>query len=334
MAKAISDQRMERQVTLVTNMNCIICQNNIGERIYPCKDYLSNEIFIVNKCIHCKSLITHVDPDIDLSKYYGDIYYNNKKGKFIFPVQKLFSYFHKKHAMQFYTKWEPEFIIDFGCGRGELLSELKNFGCNTYGIEANDAANWILDNNDIKVETYEIFKSETINEIKGSADFVIFWHVLEHLMDPHEALRNAAIVLKSNGILCISVPNIDSLQASMSYKNWFHLDVPRHLVHFNVESLEDLIEEHGLKIIQMESGDWYQNLFGWFQSLANIFSGSCNNSVYKLIQGRVSCHKENISLLFIQLITFPLWFGLGILGTFIEALINRQGTITIYAKKL
>ena len=315
-------------------MNCNICKNSLEEIKFFCKDYISNETFIVNKCTHCKSLITHTEPDIDLSKYYGDNYYNKKNGKFIFPVQKLFSYLHKKHAIQFYAKWKPKFVVDFGCGRGELLNELKNLGCKTYGIEANNAANWILDNNEVKVETYEIFKSKTINEIKGSSDFVIFWHVLEHLSDPHEALRDAAQILKDNGILCISVPNIGSIQASISYKNWFHLDVPRHLIHFNMESLKDLVEEHGFKIIQIDSGDWYQNLFGWFQSLANIFSGSCNNSIYKLLQGQISCHKDKFLLLFMQLITLPIWLGLGILGTFIEALINRPGTITIYAIRL
>ena len=70
-------------------MNCNICKNNLEEIKFFCKDYISNETFIVNKCTHCKSLITHTEPDIDLSKYYGDNYYNKKNGKFTEIWQKI-----------------------------------------------------------------------------------------------------------------------------------------------------------------------------------------------------------------------------------------------------
>ena len=76
---------------------------------------------------------------------------------------------------------------------------------------------------------------------------IVLWHVLEHLDDPELGLRRAVEALGCRGRIVISVPNLGSLQARIGGRCWFHLDVPRHAVHFTRRGLVRLIGRCGLE---------------------------------------------------------------------------------------
>ena len=65
------------------------------------------------------------------------------------------------------------------------------------------------------------------------------WHVLEHWPDPREPLRAAARLLRPGGVFMVGVPNFASPEARTARDKWFHLDVPRHLVHLTPRWLRD-----------------------------------------------------------------------------------------------
>ncbi len=98
-------------------------------------------------------------------------------------------------------------LLDVGCGRGnfgELLK--KQLKVEVWGLEpvataAAEAATK-LDN---VIEG--IFTPDTDLPL-ASFDAITFNDVLEHLMDPMEALRHAAKLLKPDGVVVTSIPNI------------------------------------------------------------------------------------------------------------------------------
>ena len=51
--------------------------------------------------------------------------------------------------------------------------------------------------------------------------------------------------VKNKGSLIIAVPNIDSFDSKLYKESWAGFDVPRHLYHFNHESLISFIEKQG-----------------------------------------------------------------------------------------
>lgn len=61
---------------------------------------------------------------------------------------------------------------------------------------------------------------------------VSLYQVFEHLTEPRETLENISRIIKKDGILVISFPNINSLQSKIFKWRWFHLDPPRHLFFF------------------------------------------------------------------------------------------------------
>lgn len=313
---------------------CQICgRNTIEATNLQAKDYLSNDCFELLRCSHCHCLVTAArQPDLKRD-YYGEDYYNASSGKFSSVLEKLFRFNHARNARYFHTHFPSSRILEVGCGRGYLLKELKRLGASVFCLESAEAADWILNNPDITVVTLPEGQTCRWPFAENFFQLIIFWHVLEHLPDPAGSLEQALCGLSPGGTLCVSVPNISSLQARLGLTTWFHLDVPRHLFHFSQAGLISLLEKQGFHIIKVTAGDRMQNIYGWLQSMANLFTPGHINAFYRLLQGGKPLRGVNKTSLLIQLITCWLWIPLGILGFFIEEICKKHGTITVYAKK-
>jgi SAM-dependent methyltransferase len=314
--------------------SCPICgQNTIEITSLRGKDYLSNDHFDLLRCRHCQCLTTRTSQPDRERDYYGEDYYNASSGKFSSVVEKLFRLNHARNARYFHTHFPSTRILEVGCGRGYLLKELKRLGASVFCLESARAADWILDNPDITVVSLSDSQTGCWPFAEDFFQLIIFWHVLEHLPDPAGSLEQASRCLAPGGTLCVSVPNVSSLQARLGLTTWFHLDVPRHLFHFSRTGLVSILEKQGFQIIKVIPGDRMQNIFGWLQSMANLFTPGHINSFYRLLQGGEPLHSVNKISLFIQLITSWIWIPLGMLGFLIEEISETYGTITVYARK-
>jgi SAM-dependent methyltransferase len=309
---------------------CPICQQNtLSQTSHKCTDYLSKHTFSLLNCHACGCYITQgIYPTTD---YYGTAYYNSKKGKFSPLIEKIFRFNHKRNAQFFYKNFQPKRVLEMGCGRAYILRELKQLGVQVYCLESAGAAEWILKNEEVNVLTTE---QENIWPFEPEFfQLIVFWHVFEHLPDPITALEQATQVLDKGGVLCISVPNVSSYQAQLGLATWFHLDVPRHLFHFSKKGLIELLERHDYEILKVTSGDAIQNLFGWFQSLANLFTPNATNTLYRFLQGGSAWRLAAKFPLLIQLLTAIIWVPIGLLGYVVEEVTGHYGTVTIFAKK-
>ena len=313
---------------------CPICRSgSLLSLPHHAKDYISNKSFLLKECSLCQCVITTGAASSSFDDSYGDAYYNSSKGKFSPFFEKIFRWNHKRNAKLLNDKLHPQSVLEIGCGRAYLLKELKALGVNVFALESSSAAEWILDN-----ETVTIVKMPEESSDwpfpPSSFQLVIYWHVLEHLLDPVASLQQAEKVLEKDGILCVSVPNISSYQARMRLTSWFHLDVPRHLFHFSKNGVIQLLEQNGFEIVNVRSGDLIQNLYGWFQSLANLFTPQDLNGFYRLLQGGKPLNKASRTTVAVQLVTAWFWVPLGIIGWLVETITGNHGTITIYAKKI
>ena len=266
-----------------------------------------------------------------MAPYYGADYYNSESGKFTSLIEKVFRFNHISTVKRLLRDFPANVILEVGCGRGYFMKQLKAMGCQVTCLESGDAADWILQNQEIEVvidktEEYWPFDSAVF-------DLVLFWHVLEHLPDPVRGIQQARRCLRAGGVICISVPNIASRQASIHKPAWFHLDVPRHLHHFSTLGLTKLLEDHGFQVERVQSGDRLQNLYGWLQTMGNLLTPWAANSFYRLLQGGTPLKNANPLAVTIQLITLPIWMILGLLGYLAEELWRDHGTITVYARK-
>ncbi len=113
-------------------------------------------------------------------------------------------------------------VIEVGAGRGRLVAALRVRGYDAVGIEPNAGAARAAASSGLPVEEVEL---EEADFPAGEADLVVFWHVLEHLDDPHEALRRVRPWLREGGRVLVATPNLASWQARIGGDRWFHQDV-------------------------------------------------------------------------------------------------------------
>jgi len=194
---------------------------------------------------------------------------------------------------------EVKSLLDVGCGTGDFLQVAQNNKWQVSGIEPNqearDIANRKTSNTVSKTEQLLVFK-------KHSFDVITLWHVLEHLPNLEEQVSVFKSLLKENGTLIIAVPNYKSYDAK-HYKNfWAALDVPRHLWHFNQDSISKLFAKENMKVVKtlpMQFDAYYVSLLSekyksgfmnpfkafWFGFLSNIKgrrSGEYSSLIYVL----------------------------------------------------
>jgi SAM-dependent methyltransferase len=137
---------------------------------------------------------------------------------------------------------ENGIVLEIGCGNGDRLALLQELGWKILGIEPDDASAAIARTRGIEILNRP-FGSGLLNA--ASVDAILLCHVIEHLSQPEEALKECYRLLKPGGVLIILTPNTQSLGYQKFGKNWLHLDPPRHLNLFNQKNLNGLLTKSG-----------------------------------------------------------------------------------------
>jgi hypothetical protein len=150
-------------------------------------------------------------------------------------------------------------VLDVGSGDGTLLDALHARGRDALGLERDS-------------RRPDVREAE-ITELDEEWSAIVFWHSLEHLPAPGEAIDHAAQHLRLGGALLVAAPNSSSLQACVFGDRWFHLDLPRHLVHLPASALTARLRLRGLTVTRVSHWRGGQALFGWLHGLVGTLPG-------------------------------------------------------------
>lgn len=138
-------------------------------------------------------------------------------------------------------------LLDVGCATGWITDVSSRMGFNASGLEANPFLADVA-RKKFKLEIYEGFLEELDTENKFDA--VTMFHVLEHMVDPHSALKTINNLLNDKGKLMIVVPNGESLGTKIFREN-YNWNVRHHVSYFSKRSLRIILEESGFKVIKL-----------------------------------------------------------------------------------
>ena len=162
------------------------------------------------------------------------------------------------------------------------------------------------------------------------------WHSFEHFPDPCSFLDEIYRVLRPSGIAVFAVPNHGGWLSQWTRQDWFALDVPRHLFHYDQQSLSRLIESHDLRIEHISTLSLEQDILGTAQSLMNI-AGFGQNVLYDLIKRRDSQSTATKALSFGDLVILTIASGISLalsLPLCLAASLARSGgTLEIWCRK-
>ncbi len=152
-------------------------------------------------------------------------------------------------------------VLELGCAHGRMTKYMKEqLDCLVDIVELDEeagsvAASWANKSFAANLEDPDIWQELQDVDCKNY-DYIIFADVLEHLHDPKRVLTSSKQLLRSDGSIWISIPNIgyngvvlDLLNENFTYRDTGIMD-STHLKFFSLNSLLKLVEECGLTIAQ------------------------------------------------------------------------------------
>lgn len=307
-------------------------------RLFAARDYVTGDAFTVVECPQCG--LVRTQPRLSaaaLAKYYPKSYHG-AAGARRFPsvVEWLQNCLYAGRAarVERAAGGRPGRVLDVGCGRGHLLRAFQRRGWQVAGTE-------------IDQHTAELVRRETGADIRpglleafgaadGGFDAVVLWHVLEHLHDPAQVLRDCARLLGPTGVLFVGVPDFRSWEARIGGNKWFHLDVPRHVTHFSRPVLRDLLRQAGFAVLAESSLAPEYDLFSFIQTALNRL-GLRHNVLYNALRSGAArlfpmAAADWAQVLVSVLLAVPLgaWFLPWVLAAVI---FQRGATVAIIATK-
>ena len=178
-------------------------------------------------------------------------------------------------AIHYETSWTPETlppthrntlllnwigrekrVLEMGCATGFFSRFIAANGCRVVGVEYDPQAAAIARSHCEQVIVGDLNVSDWKQQIVGRFDAVVFGDVLEHLLDPLQALRECRDLLADNGTIIVSIPNVAhwSNRLSLLRGHWDYTDIGlldrTHVRFFTVSTARQLFIDAGYQILR------------------------------------------------------------------------------------
>ncbi len=215
------------------------------------KDYsVTGECFELVHDPELHMLSTRPQPK-DLAGYYNSKDYISHTDAKETMVEKLYQWvkrysLHKKVALINKYGNDKGTLLDVGAGTGDFLLAAQKKGWYVEGVEPN------LDARNRAVEKGMELIPSLRSVLKKEYAVITLWHVLEHLPNLDDQIKDLVSLLSEKGTLVIAVPNYRSYDARHYKEYWAAYDVPRHLWHFSKIAIEKLFDKHGMKVVRVK----------------------------------------------------------------------------------
>lgn len=264
---------------------CPFCQSESKDLYLKLKDYfLTQEDFEIYRCPHCGLLFTWPRPDDNvIGNYYkSDDYLSHnesKKGLIPFIYNRVKRVNIKNKFTIATTAAKGNRMLDFGCGVGDFIFYAKQHG---YEVSATDVSQNAREAAAHKLGTPLPSPEQVFAMPNQNFDIITMWHVLEHISDLRTQIFHLDRLLAPEGRLVIALPDYLSYDAQYYKDKWAAYDVPRHLNHFDRNSLQNLFAGTRLKLVDTKPLKWDAY---YISMLGEKYRGSSLSFVKGIIQG-------------------------------------------------
>ncbi len=248
----------------MVNRFCILCKHSkfkiISTQVRDSKNYS------IIKCVKCNHVQLFPIPSKKNEKQFYDEELQNSAIKKDFKISEIrknssFDIERRTNSIRKLITKNSK-ILEIGSGDGFFLEKMYDNGYNITGIEISKQRR----ERSKKITKAKILDQDFSQEIKDldKFDLIVLFHVLEHIHEPKNFLKNISKLLNSNGKIVVEVPNYNDFQirVNKSYKNWQHQRA--HIHYFTPKILKKIFRESGFKVnvsgVQRYS---IENMFSW-----------------------------------------------------------------------
>lgn len=133
-------------------------------------------------------------------------------------------------------------LLDVGCGNGDFVKLAGSLGFLAVGLDADARAVASGRSAGLDVRIGNFPRSGLA---PSSFEHITANHVIEHLHEPKEAIRELYGLLKPGGRLWLSQPNLGAIGLKEFGRYWRGLEPPRHLTLFDTHGMQSVLESCG-----------------------------------------------------------------------------------------
>jgi 2-polyprenyl-3-methyl-5-hydroxy-6-metoxy-1,4-benzoquinol methylase len=138
--------------------------------------------------------------------------------------------------------------LEIGCGWGSLAKVVKDkIGCSMKVIEPSLLASRVA-REYYKLDVFSGDFDEYIKQVgeKQKFDFVYSRHVFEHIFNPNNFLQSVRNILKANGKLLLTLPNIR--RPDVSSEIFYHIEHP---FYYSPNTLILMLKKYGFEMVKI-----------------------------------------------------------------------------------
>jgi 2-polyprenyl-3-methyl-5-hydroxy-6-metoxy-1,4-benzoquinol methylase len=218
------------------------------QKVVRLKDHDTNlGEFDVYLCQRCKLGFTEPYPTEETSSH---LYETKETADFDIirnsPIDYIKGFLSRRQLARLAPHNDIRAVLDYSTGNGRFAVSAKKTFPNAHvdAVDYQAAPPQLLKS---QVNAVNYYSQSDFAEQHRQYDLIVLRHVLEHSHHPAKLVKDLSERLAPNGIIYIEVPNMDSGCAKLFGKYWNGYYVPRHIFHYTVDSLTEIIESCGLE---------------------------------------------------------------------------------------
>lgn len=241
--------------------------------------------FTYHECAGCGSaFVVNPPSEADISAAYRSDYYSDANKvllaneKTIDSRTEMVARPKVKFVMDNLTTTKKSWL-DVGCGVGEILGAVKDYGFSTLGLETNAMeAEFARRKFGIEVRE-EYVTADTLPKYQDKYGVISLFSVLEHVPYPNEILKTVSQAQAPGDNLVVETPHFPSLSAfsQMCFPEKVNrmMHPPLHLFLFSTKAMELMLARAGYEI----TSAWYfgQDFYEFFSTLG-VLNRTLNGS--------------------------------------------------------
>ena len=225
-------------------IDCPLCSANGAEPLFEVKGYPH---------VRCKQCgMVYANPQVKqekLKQFYSHQSLANDMwiDVLLADVEKATNFaLYDKYLEMLESLTDDRFLVDLGCGIGDVILHAKDRGWRAEGVDLNEkASSYARAQRHLEVRCCLLqdagYAPETI-------PVLIVTGVLEHLNDPLDFMKMASSYLKPGGLILFQVPNLHALGNMILQEQSTSFDGRNHLLFFSIATLTRLCEDTGFDV--------------------------------------------------------------------------------------
>lgn len=270
------------------------------------KSEIGTEPFYALRVVYCLRCATaQLDFTVAKEIMFGDHTYLSGVTK---SLSEHFRTVAEEVEARFFRDIHPKSVLDIGSNDGTQLKHYKTLGYEVLGVESSKTIARIA--NDAGIETVnEFFNAELVRRLGRQFHVINAAGVFFHLEELHSVTDGIRQALRDDGVFVVQFLYMKRILENSAFDQIYH----EHLLYYNLQTIEILLNRHGLAMFDAYLAPIHGGSIVGFVSHAGKrqptprlqalrqaeTDGRCNDfSTYKAFAGRIDQMKtENLTYL-------------------------------------